>query len=128
MTHEERKHIKLFGYQKVLDKSKRTFKDSIPLPSQVSEIVGICAYVDNGTEHGCYGYLSLYNEKSNEQIINTLRVANDKGHFNDKLVYVASFPKKNNINYTFELGKMVDKLQALKLVIIIQYKEEVRHV
>ena len=125
MTFEENKHVRLFGYSLVLDKSKRIFKDSIALPSQVSEITGICAYLDNGTEHGCHGYLSLYNEKSNEQIINTLRIANDKGNFNDKLVYVANFPNKNNISYTFELGKVVDKIQPLKLVVLIQYKEAI---
>lgn len=125
MDLEERKHTRLFGYRLTLDKSKRIFKDSIALPSQVSEIVGICAYVDNGTEHGCYGFLSLYNEKSNEQIINTLRIANDKGHFNDKLVYVANFPNKNNLNYVFEIGHVVDKLQPLSLHVLIQYKEAI---
>lgn len=113
---------RLFGYQKVLDTSKSSFKDSIALPSEVDEIVEICAYVKNGVNYDCHGFLSLYNEKTNEQILNTLRIANDKKHFNYKTVPVVNFPQKNNLNYVFELGRGVDKRAECKLGILIKYK------
>ena len=113
---------RLFGFHKVLDTSKSTFKDSIPLPSDVEEITEICAYVKNGTNYLCHGFLSLYNEKTNEQILNTLKVSNDKKHFNYKSVYVVNFPQKNNLNFVFELGRGVDKRSECKLGILIKYK------
>lgn len=92
------------------------FKDSIIVPSEVHEIVQICPNITNGA-----AFLSVYNEKTNEQILNSMRIANDKVGYNFKAVDVVNFPDYNNLNYILKIID-TDIEQDCWLKILIAYK------
>ena len=108
-----------FAYNKAVNQRLSTFKDSIPVPSDVYRIKEVAAYLDNGDYHKCCGYLSLYNEKTNEQLLNTHRISNDKQPYKFKKVDVLDFPHKNNLNFVLRITD-ADKLQECRLVIFFK--------
>lgn len=112
----------MFSYRRVLNPSLAIAKDSIPVPKRVGKITKVCAYLNNGNNHDCRGYLSINNEKTNEQIINTAMINNDKRHFNFKAIHVINYPKGNNLNFVMTFSNC-DISQECELVILLKYTE-----
>lgn len=112
----------MFAYSKDFNPSLAILKDSIPVPKRVKKIVKVCAYIDNGDNHDCRGFLSIYNEKTNEQLINTARINNDKRHFNFKAIHVLNYPQGNNLNFVMNFSNC-DSMQKSVLHILLKYTE-----
>lgn len=109
---------KLFLYNVKIDNTYTDRKDSIVLPTNVCQITAVCANLTNGS-----GYLSLFNEKTNEQILNQRHIANDKKHFNKKNLPVYSTPENNNLSYVLRLIE-TDPEKVCRLKIYITYIEK----
>lgn len=120
---ENRKIVeRLFSYNKSINPKFSVFKDSIPCPSSVREIIEIVAYVDNGENQNCYGFLSIFNEKTKEQLLNGAYVNNDKRHYNKKRIQVHHVPRGNNLDFVLNTaGLRTD--EACHLVILLKYIE-----
>ncbi len=113
---------RLYSYNKVLNPTFSVFKDSVAIPSRVKTITQVCAYIANGDNHACRGFLSLNNENTNEQVVNTIRISNDKRHFNYKAIRVRCSPEGSNFNFVVNMSN-VDKTQECRLVILFKYQE-----
>lgn len=113
---------RLFAYNKVINSNFSIMKDSITVPSCVREIIEICAYIDNGTNHSVRGFLSIFNEKTNEQLLNSTLINNDKRHYNQKRVVTHHFPRRNNMSFVLDMAA-IDKTQPLRLVILFKYRK-----
>lgn len=113
---------RLYSYNKVVNSNFSVFKDSIAIPTRIKRITQVCAYLANGDNHTCRGFLSLYNEDTNEQIVNTIRINNDKRHYNYKAIRVNCEPEGSNFNFVMNMSN-VDKTQECRLVILMKYQE-----
>lgn len=113
---------RLFAYNKAVNPSFSQFKDSIFVPSCAREIVEICAYIENGDNHNARGFLSVFNEKTNQQLLNQVYIANDKRHYNKKRIQVHNVPARNNLSYVLSTMGL-DKSQPVKLVILLKYSK-----
>ena len=113
---------RMYSYNKAINSSYSVVKDSISLPSCIREIIEICAYIDNGNNHAARGYLSLFNEKTNEQILNSVEIRNNKKHYNSTKIIVRSRPEHNNLSLVLKL-EAIDSTQQCRLVILIKYRK-----
>jgi len=109
---------KVFLYNAKIDNTYLDRKDSIVLPTNVCQIRAICANLTNGT-----GYISLFNEKTNEQILNQRLISNDKKHWNIKNTPVYSTPENNNLSYVLRLID-TDPERVCRLKVYITYIEK----
>lgn len=109
---------KLFLYNVKIDNTFMDRIDSIVLPTNVCQITAVCANLTNGS-----GYLSIFNEKTNEQILNQRFVAHDKKHFNVKNTPCYSTPENNNLSYVLRLID-TDPDKICRLKIYITYNEK----
>lgn len=90
--------VRLFQFNEVIDNNFLSLKGSIAIPTHVKRIVGICPTLQNGT-----GILSIYNEKTNEEILNQLQIADDNQNWDAKNYPILNFPDCNNMKYILRL-------------------------
>lgn len=111
-------HERVKLYNISIDNNFTSQDGSIVLPHEVKRIVAICADMVNGT-----GLLSIYNEKTNEQLLNQHRADDSIRHFNKKNFQLLSYPEGSNLKYTFKLLES-DPNYKCELKLIITYEHE----
>jgi hypothetical protein len=107
-------------YNTIINTSFSDKKDSIVLPTNAKKIVSICPNITRGA-----GYISVINEKTNEQLLTQTYISDDNQHWNEKNVPVLNFPEANNLFFVF---RMIDKERSrrgvCRLKIYITYLED----
>lgn len=102
---------RLHQFNKVIDNNYLSSKDSIIVPTNVDNIVAICPTLTNGI-----GILSIYNEKTNAELLNQVLIADDNENWDAKNIPILNFPKGNNLFYILRLlNSDINKRCELKL-------------
>lgn len=113
--------MRRYLFQKEIDNNYNTDKGSIPLPSEVHKIRRICPDMVNGS-----GFISIFNEKDDECILNQFPIADDNEHINKKDIDIYATINGDNLYYVFELVSVDDPSKESELKILITYEEEKR--
>lgn len=110
---------RVYLYNTLLDTDYSDKRDSIVLPTNVKKIISICPNLTKGV-----GYLSVINEKTNDILLNQVRISDDNGHWNEKNIPVLNYPEANNLFYVF---RMIDgdteRQNECRLKIYVSYLE-----
>ena len=109
---------RVYLYNVVVDNTYESKHDSIVLPTNVKKIVSICPNLVNGM-----GYISIFNEKTNEQLLNQVIAADDNEHWNVKNIPVLNLPEANNLYYTLRLIES-DLTKECMLKVYVTYLED----
>lgn len=108
---------RVYLHNEEVDNNYANKTGSIVLPYNVRRIVGICPNMVNGA-----GFLSIYNENSNEQLINQYAIADDNIHWNKKNIPLVAYPERSNLRYNLVLtDSSIGKECRLK--VYITYEE-----
>ena len=107
---------KVFMYTANVDNNYTSLQDSIVLPTNVRRIVSICPNMVNGM-----GFLSIYVENTNDQLLNSVKVEDDNVHFNKKNIPLFCYPERSNLNYNLRLVNS-DVSKPCKLKVFITYE------
>ncbi len=95
------KRSRIYEFQKTIDSNYSAHKGFIPIPLKVRNIKSVCPIL-----HNAEGYISLLKEVDEEQILNEMRLTDDKMHFNSKKVDVDVFPDNTDIKFILRLTKI----------------------
>ena len=95
------KRTRIHVYTKTIDSNYTAQKGYIPIPSNVRNIKSVCPVL-----HNAEGYISLLKELDEEQILNEMRIEDDKMHINSKKVDVSVTPDNSDIKYVLRLTKI----------------------
>lgn len=109
------KRARLHQFTKVIDNNYLSSKDSIMLPTNVDNIVAICPTIQNGT-----GIISIYNEKTNDELLNQVLISDDNQNWEQKNIPILNFPKECNLFYVLRLIQ-TDNTRRCVLKISITY-------
>lgn len=96
------KRTRIYVYTQVIDSNYTAHKGYIPIPSNVRNIKSICPVL-----HNAEGYISLLKELDEEQILNEMRIVDDKMHINSKKVDVSVTPDNSDIKFVLKLTKII---------------------
>ncbi|MCR4559739.1 MAG: hypothetical protein K5685_06635 [Bacteroidales bacterium] len=130
------KRKRIYMYQQAIDSNYSAHKGYISIPLNVTNIKSVCCVL-----HNAEGYISIVKEINEEQIINEMRLSDDKMHINSKKVNVDVVPDNADLKFVLKLTKIYhgditgQKQQDSKttniystdctLKIIIEYEENV---
>lgn len=109
--------VRIFQFNEVIDNNFLSSKGSIVVPTNVKKVVGICPTLQNGV-----GILSIYNEKTNEELCNQLMIADDNQNWDAKNYQILNFPECNNLKYILRLLQ-TDIRKSCILKISISYTD-----
>lgn len=109
------KRARLHQFNKTIDNNYLSSKDSIMLPTNVNNIVALCPTLQNGT-----GYLSVFNEKTNEELLNQVLISDDNQNWDAKNIPILNFPQDCNLFYVLRLIN-TDNTRKCVLKISITY-------
>ena len=96
------KRTRIHVYTTSIDSNYTAHKGYIPIPSNVRNIKSICPVL-----HNAEGYISLLKELDEEQILNEMRIEDDKMHINSKKVDVSVTPDNSDIKFVLKLTKII---------------------
>ncbi|MBQ3658321.1 MAG: hypothetical protein II956_16005 [Bacteroidales bacterium] len=95
------KRTRIYAYTTTIDSNYSAHKGYIPIPRNVKNIKSVCPVL-----HNAEGYISLLKELDEEQILNEMRIEDDKMHINSKKVDVSVTPDNSDIKFILKLSKI----------------------
>lgn len=95
------KRTRLYVYTKKIDSNYSAHKGYITIPLNVQNIKSICPVL-----HNAEGYLSVFKEIDEEQILNEMRIEDDRAHLNSKKVAVSVSPDNSDFKFVLRLTKI----------------------
>jgi hypothetical protein len=105
------KRTRIHLFQKEIDSNYSAHKGYIPIPINVRNIKTICPVL-----HNAEGYISLLKELDEEQVLNEMRLEDDKMHLNSKKVAVDVTPDNADLKFILRLTKVLPQLWGRKEV------------
>ncbi len=105
-------------HQEVIDNNYTSASGFVVLPSEIKRIVAIVPDMTNGM-----GFLSIYNDVTNEQVLNSVKVDDRNVHINKKMIPCTNYPDGNNFKYSLRMIEgYSDNSKITKLSIILIYE------
>lgn len=113
------KRTRIHVYTTSIDSNYTAHKGYIPIPSNVRNIKSICPVL-----HNAEGYISLLKELDEEQILNEMRIEDDKMHINSKKVDVSVTPDNSDIKFVLKLTKIIRTAKIIGVTQDLRYDHE----
>lgn len=98
------KRTRIYIYQTNIDSNYSAHKGYIPIPLNVKNIKSICPVL-----HNAEGYISLLRELDEEQILNEMRLEDDKQHINAKKVDIDISEENSDMKYILRITELFPK-------------------
>jgi len=106
------KRTRLYVSQSNIDPNYSAHKGYVSIPLKVRNVKSICLVL-----HNAEGFISLFKELDEEQILNEMRLEDDKQHFNSKKIDVDVTPDNADFKYILRLTKINTKFKGYRTVV-----------